>query len=339
MPMPREKVFLSYSHRDREWLERLLEHLAVLERWGLIHSWSDNRIAAGADWQGEIEEALGQSKVAVLLISPAFLASQYIWDREWPRIQAHKAQGMEILPLVVRACAWRLDHDLREMQVRPTDGRPLAIGNEAQIDLDLSAFVYELATVVQQFPGDRATQEQELADQFRAVAGGAVPRYGGVQQDPTRPGERIRPEVVPQRLPQSWTGVYNNDYQFQLSIDSLTGKQFVGRIRYLGTETVTRVEGRFLDAASEVAADLGLPGEQGQHPQGAPVAAVLQETEYEKEGARPVRLDGQYRAIVYNRSIIGAWFADGRLVARFTLEPDALPGVASAIASAVRHPL
>jgi hypothetical protein len=323
--MAREKVFLSYSHRDREWLERLLEHLAVLERWGLIHSWSDNRIAAGADWQGEIEEALGQSKVAVLLITPAFLASQYIWEKEWPRIQAHKAQGMEILPLVVRACAWRLDHDLREMQVRPVDGRPLAIGNEAQIDLDLSAFVYELAMLVQQFPGDRAAQERELAEQFRAVAGQAVPGYDGFQQDPTRPSDRIRPEVVPQRLPLSWTGVYNNNYEFQLTIDRPVGQQFVGRIRYLGTETVTRVEGRFLDDASEVAADLGLPNEQGQRPQGAPVAAVFQETGYEKEGARKVPFDGQYQAIVSDRSIIGAWFADGRLVARFTLEPDAPP--------------
>jgi hypothetical protein len=323
--MAREKVFLSYSHRDREWLERLLEHLAVLERWGLIHSWSDNRIAAGANWQVEIEEALVQSKVAVLLISPAFLASQYIWEREWPRIQAHEAQGMEILPLVVRACAWRLDHDLREMQVRPVDGRPLAIGNEAQIDLDLSAFVYELATVVRQFPGDLATQERELAEQFRAVAGQTVPSYGGFQQDQARPSARVRPEVVLQRMPRSWTGLYNNDYEFKLTIDSLVGQQFVGRIGYVGTETVTRVEGHFLDDASGVVADLGLPNEQGQSPQGAPVAAVFQETGYEKEGARKVRLDGQYRAIVSDRSIIGAWFAGSRLVARFTLGPDAPP--------------
>jgi hypothetical protein len=326
--MAREKVFLSYSHRDREWLERLLEHLAVLERWGLIHSWSDTRIAAGADWQGEIDEALGQSKVAVLLISPAFLASRYIWEREWPRIRDHKAHGMEVLPLVVRACAWRLDKELRELQVRPVDGRPLATGNEAQIDLELAAFVYELATVVQQFPGDLATQERELAEQFRALAGQAVPGYGGLQQDPTRPGKSLRQEVLLQRMPRSWTGVYNNDYGFKLTIDSLAGQQFVGRISYLGTETVTRVEGTFLDDPSEVAADLGLPNEQGQSPQRAPVAAVFQETRYEQEGTRRIRFDGQYRAIVSDWSIIGAWFAGGRLVARFTLEPDAQRGEA-----------
>jgi hypothetical protein len=316
--MPREKVFVSYSHRDREWLERLLEHLAVLERWGLIHSWSDTRIAAGADWQAEIDEALGQSKVTVLLISPAFLASQYIWEREWPKIRDHRAQGMEILPLVVRACAWRIDDELREMQVRPENGRPLAIGNEAQIDLDLSAFVYELATMLQQFPGNLATQERELAEQFRAVAREAVPGYSGFQQDP-----KFRPEAVLQRMPQSWTGVYNNDYELKLTINNLVRQQFVGRISYLGTETVTLVEGRFLDDPSEVAADLGVPNKQDQRPEEAPVATVFQETGYEQQGTRQTNFDGQYRAIVSDRSIIGAWFTGGRLVARFRLEPDA----------------
>ncbi len=33
--MERTKVFISYSHRDREWRDLVLEHLAASERWGL----------------------------------------------------------------------------------------------------------------------------------------------------------------------------------------------------------------------------------------------------------------------------------------------------------------
>jgi hypothetical protein len=322
--MSREKVFVSYSHRDREWLERLLEHLAVLERWGLVHPWSDTRIGAGADWQGEIDDALGQSKVAVLLVSPAFLASRYIWEKEWPKIRAHRAQGLEVLPLVVRACAWRLDKELREMQVRPLEGRPLAIGNEAQVDLDLSAFVYELAAVVQQFPVTLATHERELAEQHRAAAGQAVLGDGAYRQGLTLPGEKTRPQGVLRQTHQSWTGVYNNDYKFKLTIHNLIGPQFVGRISYLGTETetVTRVVGHVVEDGSEVAAELGLLAGPGQNPQEVQVAAVFQETGYEKKGVREISFDGQYRAIVSDRSIVGAWFAGSRLVARFELKPE-----------------
>lgn len=90
--MPRTKIFVSYSRDDGEWLGRLALHIAVLERSGLIDVWSDARIEAGADWERAIELALSSAKIAVLLVSPAFLASPFIWQREMPRIVAHAKQ-------------------------------------------------------------------------------------------------------------------------------------------------------------------------------------------------------------------------------------------------------
>src|SRR5262245_30546989 len=99
--MDRTKLFVSYSHRDRPWLERLKTHLAILERQGLVHVWSDTRIAVGAAWREEIESALAECHVAVLLVSPDFLASEFIWRDEMERLLAHEKQpqGMDILPL------------------------------------------------------------------------------------------------------------------------------------------------------------------------------------------------------------------------------------------------
>lgn len=146
--MERTKLFVSYSHKDREWLERFYQHIAVLERRGLVEPWSDIRTAVGANWETEIDAKLREAKVAVLLISPAFLASEWIWKREMPQIVAHHAAGMELLPLVVRPCAWRLEESLARLQARPTNGRALSLGSESQADSDLSAFVYELAARV-----------------------------------------------------------------------------------------------------------------------------------------------------------------------------------------------
>ncbi|HEY6686422.1 MAG TPA: hypothetical protein VI094_09475 [Propionibacteriaceae bacterium] len=41
------RLFISYSHRDADILERLLVHLRPLERDGLVDAWNDTRIAAG----------------------------------------------------------------------------------------------------------------------------------------------------------------------------------------------------------------------------------------------------------------------------------------------------
>jgi len=68
---------VSYSHDDREWLNRFSQHIAVLERRELVDVWSDARIAAGEDWEQAIDAALSSAKVAVLLVSPAFLASTF----------------------------------------------------------------------------------------------------------------------------------------------------------------------------------------------------------------------------------------------------------------------
>lgn len=46
-------VFISYSHKDEEWKDRLVTHLSVLERAGLLDVWDDRRIEAGADWYAE----------------------------------------------------------------------------------------------------------------------------------------------------------------------------------------------------------------------------------------------------------------------------------------------
>jgi predicted nucleotide-binding protein len=98
--MDRTKVFVSYSHRDWTWLERLKVHLALLQRRGVVHVWSDTRIEVGAQWRDEIEAALTESRVAVLLITPDFLASEFVWNEEMPKILAHKEEGMLLLPLI-----------------------------------------------------------------------------------------------------------------------------------------------------------------------------------------------------------------------------------------------
>src|SRR3954470_17624379 len=81
-PPPRTKVFISYSHADRTWLERLKWHLKPLVREGRLDCWDDTRIRPGDDWKREIRTALEKAQVAVLLISARFFASDFIDKNE-----------------------------------------------------------------------------------------------------------------------------------------------------------------------------------------------------------------------------------------------------------------
>ena len=107
----------------------------------------------------EIEDALSESRAAVLMISPAFFGSDYIWDKEMPHILRHAKSGMRIFPLLTRPCAWRLADELAQIQARPLSGRALSLGTEASVDSDLADFVYELAGLLGKLSSAVASEE------------------------------------------------------------------------------------------------------------------------------------------------------------------------------------
>jgi hypothetical protein len=52
------KVFISYSHKDEPWKDRVVTHLGVLAQEGKLEIWDDRRIAGGDDWLPGIEKSI-----------------------------------------------------------------------------------------------------------------------------------------------------------------------------------------------------------------------------------------------------------------------------------------
>ena len=106
--MSRDQVFISYSHKDTKWRDDLDTHLKPYLRGSPIVSWSDEQIAPGSEWFREIQSALTNSKVAVLLVSPNFLASDFIHEHELgPLLKEAKQGGVRILWVPVRGSAYK----------------------------------------------------------------------------------------------------------------------------------------------------------------------------------------------------------------------------------------
>jgi len=145
------KVFISYSHEDEAWKDQLVTQLRVLQKQSILDVWDDSRIGAGEDWQSKIEEAINGSSVAILMISPDSLSSQFILGKE-VRLLLERGQkdGLHVFPIIVRPCTWKRVTWLSSMNVRPKDGKPISAGNEHQIDTDFSEIAEEVASIIDQ---------------------------------------------------------------------------------------------------------------------------------------------------------------------------------------------
>jgi hypothetical protein len=120
--------FISYAKNDYWALETLLVHLKAVEKAlaGKIEFWADKRIEPGDYWSESIETAIRDSKLHLLLVSAAFLASDYIGRHELPAINAKYAAGDLVVPVILRGCIW-------EPFVGPLQAVPTARGRVVPI--------------------------------------------------------------------------------------------------------------------------------------------------------------------------------------------------------------
>jgi tetratricopeptide (TPR) repeat protein len=120
-------VFVSYSHKDEIWKDRLKPHLRMLEQAGQLTIWDDRHIDAGATWYDEIKKAMEDAEVAVCLISADYLASDFCIKEEIPYLlERRKSNGMLLLPILIRPCAWTAIEWLKAIQMLPRDGKVVA---------------------------------------------------------------------------------------------------------------------------------------------------------------------------------------------------------------------
>ncbi len=143
------KIFISYSHKDEEWKDRLVKHLKVLEMEGYCSLWDDREIKVGDDWLPDIKKALNEAQVIIMMISADFLISGFIRGTEVPRaLERRQKEGVRVIPVVVKPCVWNRVDWLASIQLFPKDGKALSTKEDHQIDEDLAKLADIVASVL-----------------------------------------------------------------------------------------------------------------------------------------------------------------------------------------------
>jgi len=159
------KVFISYSRKDMGWKDRVLEQLRVLELTGELMVCEDQQIAAGDQWLPGIETAIQSAEVALLLVSADFLTSAFIHGTEVPLLLARRqSEGLRVIPVFVRPCAWEAVGWLEVLEGRPDNGKALSELRRCQAEKHLALLALEVDGIL----GQRSHAQPDTVPQVGA---------------------------------------------------------------------------------------------------------------------------------------------------------------------------
>ena len=121
-------VFVSYSREDVEWRRRFVEMLKPVVRERRLEVWSDERNLVGYEWRPQLEQAIARSRAALVLVSPSFLASDFIMEQELPALIK---QGVLLICVLLRPSLWDQVPALERVQWAHDPGRDGPVVNSA----------------------------------------------------------------------------------------------------------------------------------------------------------------------------------------------------------------
>jgi hypothetical protein len=120
----RDKVFISYSHLDKEFLSDVQRHFKPFLN--QIDFWDDTKILPGQKWREEIKNAINVCKVAILLVSTDFLGSDFISTDELPPLlKAAEENGAVILIVILKPCLFEEFPELSQYQAMNPPNNPV----------------------------------------------------------------------------------------------------------------------------------------------------------------------------------------------------------------------
>jgi tetratricopeptide (TPR) repeat protein len=164
MPDPAFNIFISYSHSDRDFVDRLEADLRQRE----FGTWMDRLgLVGGHKWRRELQDAIDRSQVLLVVLSPESVASEYV-QAEYGYATD---EGKIVIPIYYRPC--KVPMELRGIQW---------IDFQSSYEQGLEALVKDLtkgaSTAGPSTPSEHSgiSQQGKLPSQHEILHGQAEPK-------------------------------------------------------------------------------------------------------------------------------------------------------------------
>ncbi|MBW4482449.1 MAG: HEAT repeat domain-containing protein [Tildeniella torsiva UHER 1998/13D] len=118
-------LYLSYAPADKALQIQLANHITLLERQGVITSWSSHQILPGSDRTQTIHQQLNTADIILLLISPDAIADDTCYHLETQRaIERHQSGEARVIPILLRPVDWQ-GAPFSQLDVLPKNHQPV----------------------------------------------------------------------------------------------------------------------------------------------------------------------------------------------------------------------
>ncbi|NOR57659.1 MAG: TIR domain-containing protein [Sulfurimonas sp.] len=126
------KIFFSYAHKDREYLDDFKEYIKIFERNNLVERWDDNELIVGEKWDNTIKDKIYSADIIIFLLSSTSLASDYIYNNELKiAFELNDMDEAYVVPIIIKDCLWDMT-EFKEFQILPLDGKAVNSWNKKE---------------------------------------------------------------------------------------------------------------------------------------------------------------------------------------------------------------
>ncbi|MCI8336897.1 MAG: toll/interleukin-1 receptor domain-containing protein [Peptococcaceae bacterium] len=164
----RNKIFISYSHKDALYKLGLKTHLKPFEHLSEIEEWDDDKLAVGENFHKQIDQIIEETAVAILLVSKDYLASDFIMHKELiPLLDAWKKDKIKIILIVLTYCVYTEIDMLKNIQAFNDPAKPLCLLSPNELDAEWVEVAKMARAELQKYIENSENSTHDTGDQHK----------------------------------------------------------------------------------------------------------------------------------------------------------------------------